>query len=160
MPSKKISVLDWVIRHPFDDVDESEARIIVDFMALAVCADYEVHLYERIEINKIVTTMKLSWKEDVLDDSYVNEALDSAREAAKNGRVSERINALAAELWDGRYIYLFEMLARIVAADEVVVQTEQLFLGEVAQAFGIKTDMADEIVELAVAETEKGLPAE
>ena len=136
--------------HPFDDVDGDEARAIVDALALAVYADQEINEEEEAEIVALVRAMKWAWAEPLLDDGYVTEALDQAEKIVEDDDgVKEAARDIAERLHDGRYVYLFEMLARIVAADREVTYAETDFMLAFSEAFDIPPPVAADIVDHA-----------
>lgn len=143
------AVLDWFHSHPFDDVDESEARAVVDSMALAVFADGEINDDEEIEINELVSEMRWSWAEDLLADDYVKTSLAKAQEIVASNDLAAAAKSIAERLDDGRYHYLFEMLARIIASDGTVEDSEKSFLMVVASEFEISEATADDIIDVA-----------
>lgn len=148
------AVLGMIHTHPFDDVDAAEARAIVDALALAVYADHEINDDEEIEINELVSEMQWSWADDLLSEGYVAMALTKAKEVVDDDGVAEAAGDIADVVDDGRYPYLFEMLARIVVADREVTYSETDFIAAFAAAFEMDPALAAEIVEDA--QTERG----
>lgn len=135
--------------HPFDDVEVEEAHAIVDALALAVYADQEIGDDEEKEINELVGEMQWSWAVNLLSDGYVSEALSKAKTIVDEERVPEAAATIAKAIHDGRYPYLFEMLARIVVVDREVTYSETDFINAFAEAFGIDALVAADIVAFA-----------
>lgn len=139
-------VAELVTRHKFKNLEQDQNEALIDVLTAAKAIDGQLKAAERAELEEIVE--KLDWKGSGSKDAYIDRSIDRAVDIEPEpGPLRSHFDDIGDRLgedWlrqEGYYL-----AARIVLADDQIVDNERVLLQNLVEGFDIGADTQETII--------------
>jgi hypothetical protein len=134
----------WLTDRDIQELGGSEVRAVIDALALAVYADFEVNIEEEVELESLL--MALPRPTGGTDrEAEMEEAKTWAANVESAESLSAFIDSVATRLPKKVYDKVYAMVVTITVADRELLPDEETVLAAFAEGFGISERRAAEI---------------